>query len=170
VIRLAKVSEIPHILRITRRCAAELCNRGIFQWSVEYPSEKAFRRDLELGALWVLEFKGTLVGTLSLTDHMDREYEEVTWLTPNRNNSYVHRLSVDPDFQGEGLGGLLMDFAENHARQNGVRSIRLDTFSRNTQNQLFYERRGYQRLGAVYFPSQSPYPFYCYELILSSRA
>lgn len=170
MIRLAKVSEIPHILGITRRCAAELCSRGIFQWSAEYPSEKAFCRDLELRALWVLEFSGKLIGSLSLTDHMDKEYREISWLTPNQNNAYVHRLSVDPDFQGEGFGGILMDFAENKARQDGKRSIRLDTFSRNARNQLFYEQRGYQRLGAVYFPSQSPYPFYCYELILSSRA
>jgi len=59
-----------------------------------------------------------------------------------------------------------MNFAENHARKNGFTSIRLDTFSQNTANQKFYETRGYQKLGDIYFPKQSEHPFHCYELIL----
>ncbi|MGM0391936.1 MAG: GNAT family N-acetyltransferase, partial [Bacteroidota bacterium] len=30
----------------------------------------------------------------------------------------------------------------------------------------FYESRGYQKLGDIYFPKQSEHPFHCYELIL----
>jgi hypothetical protein len=59
-----------------------------------------------------------------------------------------------------------MDFAEIQAKKTKASSIRLDTFSQNIRNQKFYELRSYKRLGEIYFPKQSTYPFYCYELVL----
>lgn len=141
--------------------------RGIFQWNQAYPSAKAFNEDVDRKELFILEHQKALVGCVALSDRMDAEYEAVTWLTPNRGNRYVHRLAVHPDFQGLGFAQKLMDFAEQEAALSEAVSIRLDTFSRNRRNQTFYEKRGYQRLGAVYFPNQSAYPFYCYERILS---
>ncbi|HET8854785.1 MAG TPA: GNAT family N-acetyltransferase, partial [Salinimicrobium sp.] len=46
-------------------------------------------------------------------------------------------------------------------------SVRLDTFSQNQRNQKFYVKRGYSRLGDIYFPKQSEFPFHCYEKIIS---
>ena len=59
-----------------------------------------------------------------------------------------------------------MTFAENYARANQYSSVRLDTFSQNKRNQLFYETRGYHKLGDIYFPEQSDDHFHCYELVL----
>ncbi|MBC2838077.1 GNAT family N-acetyltransferase [Robiginitalea sp. SC105] len=170
MIRPAKVVEIPQILELTRACGREMCARGIFQWTETYPSREAFQQDIDRGELWVLDLGQGPVGTLVLSEVMDEEYRQVLWLTPNDRNRYVHRLGVHPDLQGRGYARKLMDFAEARAAAEGAASIRLDTFSRNPRNQRFYEQRGYQRLGAVYFPKQSAYPFYCYERILSSPA
>lgn len=167
MIRPAKVVEIPRILEITRACTATMRARGIFQWDEGYPSEAALSNDLERGELWVFETGGYPVALVAVSTHMDDEYRPVQWLTESAGNLYVHRLAVHPDHQRRGIAGRLMDFAENKARDAGAPSVRLDTFSRNAGNQEFYERRGYTRLGAVYFPVQSPYPFYCYELPLS---
>jgi ribosomal protein S18 acetylase RimI-like enzyme len=68
--------------------------------------------------------------------------------------------------QSKGYAQQLMGFAENYGRKNNYESIRLDTFSKNTRNQKFYEQRGCVRLENVYFLNQSQDPFYCYELIL----
>ena len=75
-------------------------------------------------------------------------------------------MAVHPDFQKKGVGKILMDFAEKYAEEKKFASIRLDTFSVNKRNLKFYESRGYQRLEGIYFPKQSEFPFYCYELIL----
>jgi len=87
-------------------------------------------------------------------------------LTVTSNNLYIHRLAIDPIMQSKGYAQQLMSFAENYGRKNNYESIRLDTFSKNTRNQRFYEQRGYIRLENVYFLNQSQDPFYCYELIL----
>jgi len=88
------------------------------------------------------------------------------WLTQNIDNLYIHRLAVDPKYWGKGYAQKLMNFAENHAKTNAFVSVRLDTFSQNKRNKIFYETRGYQKLDKIYFPKQSEHPFYCYELVL----
>lgn len=166
MIRRAKISEIPDILTITRACAQKMQENGIFQWNEHYPSKEAFLKDIEREELFVIEENNIVQGTIVISTLMDEEYEPIEWLTPNGNSTYIHRLSVHPDLQGKGLAQKMMDFAENHAREHGFVSVRLDTFSQNKRNKRFYEQRGYQKLGDIYFPKQSEHPFHCYELVL----
>jgi len=166
MIRRAKISEISHIMAITKKCAAFMIAKGIFQWNEHYPSKKAFLNDIEQEELYVLLQDDILIGTIVISTHMDDEYIPIKWLTKNEKNIYIHRLSVHPDFQGKGYAQQLMDYAEGYARQNGFVSVRLDTFSKNKRNQKFYETRGYKKLGDIFFPKQSEHPFHCYELVL----
>ncbi len=167
MIRHAKISEITDILAITKACAHAMEQKGIYQWNEHYPSQKAFEEDLKRAELYVLEKEGAIIGTIVISTHMDAEYIPIQWSTPNENNIYIHRLSVHPNHQGKGYARQLMDFAEAFAKKNRCTAIRLDTFSENKKNQLFYETRGYQKLGDIYFPKQSTAPFHCYELILA---
>jgi len=166
MIRRAKISEIPVILTITQACAKKMQENGIFQWNEHYPSKEAFLKDIEREELFVIEENKTVQGTIAISTLMDEEYIPIKWLTPNGNSTYIHRLSVHPELQGQGLAQKMMDFAENFSRENGFVSVRLDTFSQNKRNQHFYEQRGYQKLGDIFFPKQSEHPFHCYELVL----
>ncbi|MFT0714100.1 GNAT family N-acetyltransferase [Flagellimonas lutimaris] len=166
MIRRAKISEIPDILTITRACAKKMEENGIFQWNEHYPSKEAFIKDIEREELFVIEENSTVQGTIVISTLMDDEYKPITWLTQNGNSTYIHRLSVHPNVQGKGFAQQMMDFAEAYSRENGFVSVRLDTFSQNKRNQRFYEQRGYQKLGDIFFPKQSDHPFHCYELVL----
>ncbi len=166
MIRHAKISEISDILLITKACAAYMESKGIYQWNEHYPSKEAFLIDVDRNELYVLLENEKIIGTVVISTHMDKEYIPIKWLTANEKNIYIHRLSVHPDFQRKGYAQQLMDFAEEYARQNDFVSVRLDTFSQNKQNQKFYETRGYQKLGDIFFPKQSESPFHCYELVL----
>ncbi|MFD2587533.1 GNAT family N-acetyltransferase [Croceitalea marina] len=166
MIRRAKISEISDIMAITRECAAFMMAKGIYQWNEHYPSKEGFLLDIKRNELYVLKSEKKVIGTIVISTHMDAEYIPIKWLTENKNNCYIHRLSVHPDFQGKGYAQKMMDFAENTARQNGFLSVRLDTFSQNKRNQKFYKTRGYHKLGDIFFPKQSEHPFHCYELVL----
>lgn len=163
----AKISEIPEILSLTKACAAFMISKGIYQWNEHYPSKEAFERDIDRNELYVLKIENQIIGTIVISTYMDDEYTAIDWLSPNTNNLYIHRLAVHPSFQKKGYAVQLMDYAEAFAKANNVASIRLDTFSQNSRNQKFYEQRGYKRLGNIYFPKQSEFPFYCYELLLT---
>nr|WP_321233783.1 GNAT family N-acetyltransferase [uncultured Psychroserpens sp.] len=166
MIRKATQNDIDTIIEITKACAKHMINQEIFQWNEHYPSRAAFENDVNRNELYVLEIENHISGCIVVSTLMDDEYIPIRWLTPNNRNIYIHRVAIHPKHQGKGYARALMDFAEAFAIENNYTSIRLDTYSQNKRNQKFYELRGYKRLGNIYFPKQSIYPFYCYELII----
>lgn len=166
MIEKANIRDLLEIKKLTEKCAAALIRREIFQWNEFYPSLEKLEQDIQDQELYKFTEEGQIIGIIVLTSTMDREYEPIEWHTENYRNLYIHRLAVDPDFWGQGYAQQLMSFAEDFARKNKFQSVRLDTFSQNKRNQKFYESRGYQKLGDIFFPKQSEYPFHCYELPL----
>ena len=165
-LRTALRKDLQEIKLLTEACAVAMQERNIFQWNEHYPSLERLNEDIDRQELYLLEENSEIKGIIVLTDHMDDEYIPIEWLTENKNNLYIHRLATHPSVWGKGYGRHLMDFAEDFARKNGFNSVRLDTFSQNKRNQRFYESRGYQKLGDIFFPKQSQDPFHCYELVL----
>ena len=166
MIRKANLAEIERLLQITRACVAKMTSEGILQWNNFYPNREAFQKDVERQELYVLLSEATIIGCITISSEKDSEYNEIDWLTKDSSHYYIHRLAIDPNFQKQGFAKKLMDFAESLAIKNNIVSIRLDTSSRNIRNQKFYEAREYSRLGNIFFPKQSEFPFYCYEKIL----
>ena len=165
MIRLAQKSDLDRVLQITRLCAREMESRKVFQWNEHYPDRQSFVNDIRNSELYVYCIKIWLLDVFQYVLSMDEVYRKVSWKTDGKNSVYIHRLAVDPKHQKQGIGGKLMDFAENESKSDGIDSIRLDTFSQNTVNQNFYEARGYVKLEDIYFPLQSEHPFHCYELL-----
>jgi ribosomal protein S18 acetylase RimI-like enzyme len=167
MIKKASKQDLEQLLTVVKSCGQNLIEQGIFQWNEQYPKREDLLEDIELQELWKLEDKNSIIGLIVLTENEDEEYQDVKWLTKNHKNLYIHRLAVDPEFQGKGYAQKLMDFAEKYAKENGYNSIRLDTFSENKRNLKFYEQRNYVKLESIYFPNQSEFPFYCYEKIMN---
>lgn len=167
-IEKATMSHLEKLYDITKSCAKHMINKGVFQWNEMYPSKEILQLDIELQQIWKIADENTVIGIVVLSEIEDSEYENVKWLTSNDRNLYIHRLAVNPDFQGNGYAQKLMSFAENYAKEHQFNSIRLDTFSQNKRNQDFYEKRNYVKLESIYFPKQSKFPFYCYEKVLDA--
>ena len=110
MIRRAKLPEIKDILQITRACALKMAENGIYQWNEQYPTEDAFLNDFERNELYVKDYNHQIIGAIVISTHMDEEYIPIQWLTKNENNIYIHRLSIDPELQGQGYAQKLMDF------------------------------------------------------------
>jgi GNAT superfamily N-acetyltransferase len=66
----------------------------------------------------------------------------------------VTRVFVIPAARGRGLGSRLLSCIEDHARQHGVRTLRLDTGRELTEALRLYARHGYREVAPF---SQSPY-------------
>lgn len=166
MIKPSEPSDLKEIKSLTEACAIAMQEKDIYQWNEHYPSLEKLETDIEKAELFILKEDNKILGIVVLTDLMDEEYVPVQWLTESGNNLYIHRLATHPSVWGKGYGQQLMDFAESFARENKFTSVRLDTFSKNKRNQQFYESRGYQKLGDIFFPKQSEHPFHCYELVL----
>lgn len=166
MMQVARIEDLREIKMLTVACAIAMEEKGIFQWNEHYPSLEKLEQDILKGDLYVLREEDKIVGIIVLTLEMDEEYVPIDWLTPNKDNLYVHRLAVHPSVWGKSYGQALMAFAEVYAKEQACISIRLDTFSQNKRNHRFYEALGFQRLGDIYFPLQSEHPFHCYEKVL----
>jgi ribosomal protein S18 acetylase RimI-like enzyme len=59
---------------------------------------------------------------------------------------FIENVAVDPALQGQGLGRRLMTFAEQQARQRGMRELRLYTNEVMVENLVFYQRLGFEEI------------------------
>jgi ribosomal protein S18 acetylase RimI-like enzyme len=67
----------------------------------------------------------------------------VLTLYPREDHLYVENVAVDPGAQGQGLGRILMEFAERQAADSGFRRMALVTHEAMTENQAIYVHLGY---------------------------
>ena len=166
MIREATSNDLNRIVEITNACGKHMISQNIFQWNEEYPNLEVFKKDLENQSLYVIELESKIVGCVCISEKMDTVYKKVKWLTTDSRNMYVHRLAIDPKYQGKGLAIKLMSYAEDLAKTKDFKSMRLDTFSKNPKNNKFYNLQGYKKLGKIFYRSQSDMPFHCYEKII----
>jgi len=95
-------------------------------------------RLLEKGTFLLAEVEGRLVACVYVELRGDR--------------GYFGMLSVDPSRQGEGLGRLLIDAAEDRGRSRGCRLMEIHVVDVREELPPFYRRLGYAEVGEEPFP------------------
>lgn len=118
----------------------------IYKWAklIKQLSPQSVVREMDLYRLfrdnkeiWVYEKEGEIVGTLSML------YEQ----KPNRELGlivHIEEVVVDIDFRGQGIAGLLLDFAVKRAKEKRAYKVIL-----NCKEDLvaLYEKAGFSRVG-----------------------
>lgn len=59
----------------------------------------------------------------------------------------INNLAVSPTAQGKGYGKLLMKFAEDVAKEKGVKKLELYTNVKMVENLILYKKLGYEEIG-----------------------
>ena len=62
---------------------------------------------------------------------------------PDAKAYKIHRIYLDPEVQGKGIGKDLMHFTETHAKASNHKLIWLDAMDTHEQAQAFYKKLGY---------------------------
>lgn len=75
----------------------------------------------------------------------------------------VWRIYIKAEAQGKGIGGRLLEFAEQTARNKGFEQIIIWAFSKNVRAIKFYQKHGYQIDKKEYF--EAPYFAYGTRLL-----
>jgi GNAT superfamily N-acetyltransferase len=148
VLREATKADLPEVVELIN-----LAYRGEVGWAVETQYIEGQRVDLaslreDLAAnpdallmIWRDERDGRLLGSV--------------WLEPSEDEAwYLGLLSVRPDMQDKQLGRRLLAAAEDVARKNGARLVRISVISVRHTLVAWYERRGYELTGET-----QPFPY-----------
>jgi ribosomal protein S18 acetylase RimI-like enzyme len=85
---------------------------------------------IEAGEIYVLAEDGELVGTIKVRAEKD--------------HLFIGSVAVGPDRQGDGIGKVLMAFAESRAARVDLSEIRLYTNEKMWENLAFYEHLGFE--------------------------
>lgn len=114
------------------------------------------RKDAEIGissnCLYVAKINHVIVGSIILGHDPEPAYDQAEWKieADDYSSIYVIRtLVVNPDYQKNGIGEALMEFATELARREGISSIRLDVYENNAPAIRLYEKLGYQYIDLV---------------------
>ena len=97
------------------------------------PMDVDYEEEIAAFPVWVAESENEIVGGLIVMFEDD-------YMT-------IANVAVHPDFQGNGLGRGLLDFAESEAQRRGYAEIRLATHVLLTENVSFYRHLGWSEIG-----------------------
>lgn len=148
-----------------KSCVKGMLKNGIDQWDQNYPNSDIIRADIKARTYFIAEINGEIVGGINLDEIQDPTYLNIDWKDKTNSFLVVHRLAVKEENWGGKVGKALMVFAEETILEEGLTSIRLDTYSGNPKAIEFYRRLGYSELGTIDLkPNKNKY--HCFEKII----
>ena len=135
-IRAASFSELLPVLRASAQAQEE---RGLPMWPQEALTAERLQRQYPGGQGYVGTQGGPAVAAMILvaTDPHFWPHD------PHGEALYLHKLAVHPDWQGAGLGSLMVEAAAEQARAAGVLWLRLDTAADRPKLRAIYEALGF---------------------------
>lgn len=146
VTRRAGVADASTVAEIVRTACTASMHDG-FPLSGIHESEAEVLRDMEHKEAYLLcrAVDGFAVATLRL--HMPASADYL----------YITRVAVRPGWQGRGLAGRLLTFAEGEAARRGLRAVRLDTPDGYRRLERLYHRYGFEPAEYITLPGRA-YP------------
>lgn len=143
--RLRKITpdKFDTIYKILTDTSEWLSMKKIDLWGNAYP-EHLFRKDSEDGFVYVAEYEGITVGTVTLRDKPPAYYPSDIWHEDDRRSLYLFRLAVSPEFHGKGFGVKILEQVEEMAREQKVKRIRLDCDKNLSFLKQYYLSAGYK--------------------------
>lgn len=93
------------------------------------PMDINYSDEIEQHPTWVIDCDGDITGGITII--FEEQYLSIA------------NISVHPDFQGQGFGGTLLEFAENSAKENSYKEMRLATHVLLTENISLYRHLGW---------------------------
>ena len=165
IIRKANKRDVDNIMLMYKSCVKGMIANDIDQWDETYPNTGVIMEDLIAQTYFVAIENNVIIGGINIDLDQDKTYLDINWEDTSNSFLVVHRLAVKEEFWKKKIGKKLMIFAEKLVIENGLKSIRLDTYSGNPKAMEFYRRLGYNELGSINLkPNKNEY--YCFEKII----
>jgi ribosomal protein S18 acetylase RimI-like enzyme len=164
-IRYATLNDLDTIMHLVNQAKSYFKSHDIDQWQDGYPNEESFKDDIKKNHSYVLVDQDHVIGTMYFALEQEPTYDVIKngkWLT-DTTYGVVHRVIVDESYKGHGLAKLLLEYAEDQAKAQQVKSIRMDTHQDNKSMQRFMKKNGFIYCGEI---SVSNAPRIAFEKIL----
>ena len=132
-IKIANESQVFEIYYILSKAKEKLNEKGINQWSEGWDIED-LKNKFKKGLFYILYNEGNIIGCYHLERNPDIEWIE------DKEFTYLSLLCLLPNYQGKGLGNLLI----KSAIENSTNIVYLDCWSENSKLKMFYTKNGFK--------------------------
>ena len=116
-----------------------------------YPIRQDAEDGINEDALYVVTDNDRIAGTFILRHKPETAYDSVDW---KNNLSYeeilvIYTLAVHPDYLGNHIGDLIMNYIVNEASERKMKAVRLDVYDNNIPAIRLYEKHGFEYVDTV---------------------
>jgi GNAT superfamily N-acetyltransferase len=134
---LGELEDVTEILQEASEWAE--AHHGVL-WEQSELAPATVRADIDRGEFFIARIDGVAVATLRY-QLIDVEF----WPeSPRGEAAYVHRLAVRRRYAGRGIAAVLLDWAAERARGQGLQRLRLDADLSRPKLRALYERCGFR--------------------------
>lgn len=163
-IRLTTLQDIDCLMPLFDEARGTIAALGIDQWQDGYPSRLVIEDDVAHKRSYLVECDGRIAGTFVLVDDGEVTYDEIyggEWLTGDSRGAdcvyvAIHRVAVAVARRGSGISTAILDYAADHARALGRRSLRIDTHEGNVVMRRMLEKHDFTLCGGIRLPNGAP--------------
>ena len=152
MIKLVNKEEINQVMEIIND-AKELLKKDSLQWQQGYPNENTMLNDINSNNLYGYYIDDYLVGVVSLIIGLDINYTEIyqgEWVYPaSENDLTIHRIAVRKNYHKKKIGDSLMKHAIKVAKENNIKTIKIDTHIKNIPMQTLSLNNGFIYRGVI---------------------
>lgn len=156
--RKAKISDLERIMEIVAQAQQYMADNGIVQWTNGYPERSLIEKEIIDENRYVVCENSQIIATVGIFPGIEPDYNEIyegSWINDSDYLS-IHRICVDNNFKGLGLGGVMVRLCEETARRLNIRNIRCDTHKDNISMQKMLIKNGFEYRGIIHLSDGSP--------------
>jgi GNAT superfamily N-acetyltransferase len=146
----------------------------LFEQSIAYQEKKGYPvwrnydqksiiKDIEKGYQFKVVNRGDILIVFSIC-----YTDKIIWRELDRGESiYLHRIVVNPEFKGQKLFGIILNWVIEHAKQKSIHNIRMDTWAENPTIIDYYKSFGFSFVENYKTPDSEELPVHNRNLSLT---
>ena len=140
VMHRAGPADLPEVMALLDERRRWLHERESDQWNTGREFDTRMANAVDRRNTWLLRDGGTSIATLTITSEGDPDF----WTPDELNESalYLGKMASAVRRSGEGLGSLMLSWAQDWAARSGFDSLRWDVWRTNKQLQDYYQSIG----------------------------
>lgn len=110
-----------------------------------YPSQEFLMKSIENHELYIGKTEERIIAAMVVNHEYNDGYKTVRWSVDAEDSELfvIHALGVHPGYAGKGIAKQLVRKAIELARENGIRTIRLDVLGGNIPAERVYTGMGF---------------------------
>ena len=138
----SKTDSISQLTSLLHRAYKRLADMGLY-FVATYISEEDMQGFIDRGECFVADLNGKIIGTILLYPRGKNTPE----IYKRDDVQVCGKFAVEPEYQCNGIGGMLMDYIEKYVKEKGIKELALDTAEQAQHLIDYYSKRGYKQVG-----------------------